>query len=232
MKRSKKQRRERIYEMRNLKKKTAQNKQHTARHTAAVMTDKIKQRWQQAEKMIKTKTTTIMTTTAAIMTAVTNWVKKFLHLNRISKEIRIRIKIKSIYNEATCFLSTHLIKKEINKQKAAINRFKLQSVYNRFFAVQWVHKMYFMICTHNSFIFTQQLYLNRIVCSALKIICVVFFNLIFFLCMYQERFFFFFFFLIDLKEITICNISTDLMKQWEFNSDDKANMMTAVRKEV
>ena len=36
MRRSKKQRRERIYEMRNLERKTAQNKQHTAKHTATV----------------------------------------------------------------------------------------------------------------------------------------------------------------------------------------------------
>ena len=42
MKRSKKQRREKIYRVKNLKKKTVQNKQHIARYTAAVMTDKIK----------------------------------------------------------------------------------------------------------------------------------------------------------------------------------------------
>ena len=42
MKRSKKQRREKIYEVKNLKKKITQNKQHTARYTAAVMTDEIK----------------------------------------------------------------------------------------------------------------------------------------------------------------------------------------------
>ena len=44
MRRSKKQRREKIYEVRNLKRKTAQNKQHIAKHTAAAMTDKIKQK--------------------------------------------------------------------------------------------------------------------------------------------------------------------------------------------
>ena len=42
MRRSKKQRRERIYEMRNLRRKIAQNKQHTAKYTAAVMTNEIK----------------------------------------------------------------------------------------------------------------------------------------------------------------------------------------------
>ena len=42
MRRSKKQRRKKIYEMRNLRKRIAQNKQHTAKHTAAVMTNKIK----------------------------------------------------------------------------------------------------------------------------------------------------------------------------------------------
>ena len=42
MRRSKKQRRERIYKMKNLKERTAQNKQHIARHTAAVMTNKMK----------------------------------------------------------------------------------------------------------------------------------------------------------------------------------------------
>ena len=42
MRRNKKQRRERIYEMKNSKRKITQNKQHTARHTAAIMTDKIK----------------------------------------------------------------------------------------------------------------------------------------------------------------------------------------------
>ena len=42
MKRNKKQRRERIYKMKNLKERTAQNKQYIARHTAAVTADKIK----------------------------------------------------------------------------------------------------------------------------------------------------------------------------------------------
>ena len=117
MKRSKKQRKERIYEMRDSKRRTAQNKQHIARYTAAVMTDKIKWRWWQAERMTETKTTTIITTTAtaaAVMT-VTNWIKKSSCLNRISKEIRIRTEIKSIYDETTHFLDTYLIKKEINK---------------------------------------------------------------------------------------------------------------------
>ena len=44
MRRNKKQRRERIYEVKNLRKRTAQNEQYIARHTAAVMTDEIKQR--------------------------------------------------------------------------------------------------------------------------------------------------------------------------------------------
>ena len=42
MRRNKKQRRKKIYEMKNLKRKTAQNKQHTARYTAAVTTNEIK----------------------------------------------------------------------------------------------------------------------------------------------------------------------------------------------
>ena len=42
MKRNKKQRRERIYEMKNLKREITQNKQHTARYTAAVTANKIK----------------------------------------------------------------------------------------------------------------------------------------------------------------------------------------------
>ena len=84
--------------------------------------------------MTETKSTTIiiMTTTAAATAA--NWVKKFLHLNRISK--KIKIEIKSIYNEATCSFDTYFIKKKTDEQKAATNRFKLQSVYNRFFVVQ------------------------------------------------------------------------------------------------
>ena len=117
MKRSKKQRRERIYEVRNLKRKTAQNKQHTARYTAAMMTDEIKWRWQWIKKVTEIKTTTIITMTAAAAAAMTaiNWIKKSLCLNRISKKIRIKTEIKSIYDEATCFLNTYFIKKKINE---------------------------------------------------------------------------------------------------------------------
>ena len=88
--------------------------------------------------MMKTETTIIIMTTAAtaaVMTAV-NQIEKFSCLNRISKKIRIRIEIKSIYNEATCFLDTYFIKKKINKQKAATDRLRLQSVYNKSFVVQ------------------------------------------------------------------------------------------------
>ena len=155
-----------------------------------------------------------MMTTAAATTAVmtaANWIEKFLCLNRVSKEIRIRIK--NIYNEATCLFNMYLIKKEINRQKTAINELKLQSVYNKSFVVQQTHKIYFVICTHDSSVFTQQLYSDRTVCFTLKTICAVFFYLIFFFCVYQEKsFFFFFFFSIDLKEITICNISMNLTK--------------------
>ena len=184
--------------------------------------------------MTKIKTTTIITAAAVAAAAmiVINWIENFLCLNRVSKEIRIRTEIKSIYDETTCFLSTHLIKKEINKQKAATDRFRLQSVCNRSFVVQQTHKMYSVICTHNSFIFTQQSHLNRTVCSALRTVCVVFFDLIFFLHTYQERSFFFFFFLIDLKEITIHNISMNLMRQQKSNSSSKANAAAAARKEV
>ena len=218
--------------MKNLKKKIAQNKQHTARHTAAVTADEVKWRWWWTEKMTETKTTTMMTVmTTAVMTAA-NWIKKFSYLNRISKEIKIRIKIKSIYNEATCSLDMCFIKKEINEQKAATDEFKLQFVCNKFFVVQWTHKMYFVICTHNSFIFTQWSYLNRTVCSAFRTVCVVFFDLIFFFCVYQERSFFFFFSSINLKEITICDISMNLMKQWRSDDNDEANTATTARKEV
>ena len=85
---------------------------------------------------MKTETTTMMmTTTAAVMTAV-NWVEKSSYLNRVSKEIRIRTEIKSIYNRTTCFFSMHFIKKKISEQKAATDEFRLQSVYNKFFVVQ------------------------------------------------------------------------------------------------
>ena len=94
-----------------------------------------------------------VTATVTVTMTVTNQTEKFSHLNRISKEIRIKIRIKSIYDEATCFFDTHFIKKEINKQKAATDRFRLQFVCDRFFVVQQTHKMYFVICTHNSFIF-------------------------------------------------------------------------------
>ena len=156
----------------------------------------------------------MMTATTAAAVTATNQIKKFLCLNRVSKEIRIRIEIKSIYNEAICFFDIYFIKKEINKQKAATDKLRLQSVCDKFFVVQQTHKKYFVIYTYNSSAFTQQLYLNRTVCSALRTVCAVFFDLIFFFCIYQERsFFFFFFFSIDFKEITIHNISMNLMKQ-------------------
>ena len=126
----------------------------------------------------------MMTTTAAATAAVTNQIKNFLCLNRVSKKIRIKIKIKSIYDRTTCLFSTHLIKKEINEQKAATDRLRLQSVHDRSFVVQQTHKMYSVICIHNSFIFTQQSHSDRTVCSAFRIICAVFFDLIFFLHTY------------------------------------------------
>ena len=185
--------------------------------------------------MTETETTTIITTAAtatAVMTAA-NQTEKFLCLNRINKEIRIRTEIKSIYDEAICFLSTHFIKKKINKQKAATDRFKLQFICNRFFIVQQIHKMYSVICTYNSFIFTQWSHLNKIICSAFKTVCAVFFDLIFFFHIYWERSsFFFFFFSIDLKEITICNVSMNLTEQQKFNDDSEADAVTAMRKEV
>ena len=162
---------------------------------------------------------------------VINWIKKFSHLNRISKEIRTEIK--SIYDKTIHSFSTHFIKKEINEQKAATDKLKLQFVCDRFFAVQWMYKIYFMICTHNSSVFTQQLYLNRTVCSALKTVCTVFFDLIFFFCVYQERSsFFFFFFSIDLKKITTHNISMNLMKQWEFNNNSRTDTAATAREEI
>ena len=189
--------------------------------------------------MTEIKTTTIITTaaTAAAVMTVINWIKKFLCLNRINKEIRIRTEIKSIYDETTCFFSTHLIKKEINKQKAATDRFRLQSVCNRSFVVQQTHKMYSVICTHNSSVFTQQSYSDRTVCSALRTVCAVFFDLIFFLYAYWERsffffFFFFFFFSIDLKEITIHNVNMNLMKQQKFDSSSRADAAATAREEV
>ena len=174
----------------------------------------------------------MMTATAAAVTAVTNQIKKFLYLNRVSKEIRIRIRIKSIYNKATCLLNTHLIKKEINRQKTATDELRLQFIYDRSFVVQQTHKIYSVICTHNSFTFTQQSYLDRTVCSALRTVHAVFFDLIFFLYTYWERSFFFFFSSISLKEITTHNISMNLMKWWRSDSDDKADAAAAVRKEI
>ena len=174
----------------------------------------------------------IVTAATAVMMTAANQIKKFSYLNRINKEIRIKIRIKSIYDEATCFLSMHFIKKEINRQKAATDRFRLQSVYNRFFAVQQAHKTYFMICTHNSFTFTQQSHSDRTVCSALKITHIIFFDLIFFLYTYQERSFFFFFFSINLKKITICNADINLTEQQKSDSSNKADTVTATRKEI
>ena len=183
--------------------------------------------------MMKTKTIIIMTTTATATAATTviNWTEKFLCLNRISK--KIKTEIKSIYDETTCSFSTYFIKKKINEQKTATDRLKLQSVYDRFFVVQQTHKMYFVICIHDSFTFTQQSHLNRTVCSALKTVCTVFFDLIFFLHTYQERsFFFFFFFSIDFKEITIHNVSMNLMRWQRFNDDSKADAATAAKREI
>ena len=185
--------------------------------------------------MIKTKTTTMMIT-AATVTAVmimTNWIKKSSHLNRINKEIRIRIRIKSIYDEATHFLSMHFIKKKINKQKAATDKFRLQFICDRFFAVQQTHKIYSVICTYNLFIFTQQSYSDRTVCSALKTVHIVFFDLIFFFHTYWKRsFFFFFFFSIDLKEITTHNVSMNLTRQQRSDSSNRTDTATTARKEV
>ena len=143
--------------------------------------------------MTETKTTTMMTMTATTTAAMTaaNWAEKFLCLNRISKEIRIKIEIKSIYNEATHSLSIYFIKKEINEQKATTDRFRLQFVHNKSFVVQQTHKIYFVICIHNLSAFTQWSYSNRIICSALKTVHIIFFDLIFFFYTYQERSFFF-----------------------------------------
>ena len=231
MRRSKKQRRERIYEVRNSEEETAQNKQCIAKHTITVTANKIKWRWQWTKRMTKTETTTMITATITTAAATANWIKKFLCLNRISKEIRIKIEIKSIYDEATCLLNTHFIKKKINRQKAATDEFRLQSVYNRFFVVQQTHKTYSVICTHDSFIFTQQSHSDRTVCSALKTVYTVFFDLIFFFCVYWERSFFFFF-SIDFKEITICNISMNLIKQWKSSSNDRTDMTVMTKKKV
>ena len=173
---------------------------------------------------------TTAATSTAVMTA-TNWAEKSLCLNRVNKEIRIKTEIKSIYDEATCSLSTHFIKKKISKQEAATNRFKLQFVYNRSFIVQWTHKMYSVICTHNLFIFTQQSHSDRTVCSALRTVCAVFFDLIFFLCMYWERSFFFFF-SINFKKITICDINTDLIRQQRSDNDNRADAAAAIKKEI
>ena len=163
--------------------------------------------------MTETETTTMMMMTTTAATTAANQTEKFSYLNRVSKEIRIKTEIKSIYDETTCSFSMHLIKKEISEQKAATDRFRLQSVHNRFFVVQQTHKMYSVICTHNSLIFTQQSYSDRTVCSALRIVHAVFFDLIFFLYTYQERSFFFFFFLIDFKKTTIHDADMNLMRQ-------------------
>ena len=175
----------------------------------------------------------MMTTTAAVTTTAINWVKKSLCLNRISKEIRIKIKIKSIYDRTTHLLSMHFIKKKINRQKTATDEFKLQSVYNRFFVVQQTYKIYSVICTHNLSIFTQQLHSDRTVCSALKTVHAVFFDLIFFFCIYQKRSsFFFFFFSINFKEITIHDVNMNLMRQQKSNDDNRTDTAATARKEV
>ena len=71
MRRNKKQKREKIYRMKNLRERTAQNKQHIVKYTATVTADKTEWRWQWTEKMTKTKTTTMMTAAAAITVMMT-----------------------------------------------------------------------------------------------------------------------------------------------------------------
>ena len=215
--------------MKNLKRKITQNKQHTARCTAAAVTDEIKWRWWWTKRMTETETTTMITATAAAAVTVTNWIKKFLCLNRVSKEIRIRIEIKSIYDEATCSFDMCLIKKEINEQKTATDELRLQSVCNRFFVVQQTHKMYSVICTHDSSAFTQQSHSDRIVCSALRTAHVIFFDLVFFLHVYQEKSSFF---SIDLKEITIHDISMNLMRWWRSDDNDRTDAAVMTKEEV
>ena len=108
--------------------------------------------------------TTIMMMTAAAATAVmtvTNWIKKFSHLNRINKEIRIRIEFKSIYNEATCLLDIHFIKKKsMNKKQQQtdlncslfVTDFLLCSEYTR--CILWsAHTIHSYL--HNNYIQTE-----------------------------------------------------------------------------
>ena len=74
MRRSKKQRREKIYEVRNSEERITQNKQHVTKCTAAAVTDEIKWKWWWTEKMMKIRTTTIIitTTTTAAAAAAAN----------------------------------------------------------------------------------------------------------------------------------------------------------------
>ena len=182
---------------------------------------------------MKTETTTMMTTAAAAAAAVTNWIKEFLCLNRVSKEIRIRTGIKSIYDGTTCPLSMHLTKKEISRQEAATDRFRLQSVCDRPFVVQQAHKMYPVVCTHNSSVFTQQPHLGRTACSALRTARAIFFDLVSFPCAYQGRpSSSFSSSSIGPKGTTTCDAGTDLVGWWGSGSSSRADTAAAARGEA
>ena len=130
-----------------------------------------------------------------------------------------------------CSLCTCSDKKEINKWKINTNVFKSQFLWIKFLAVQWTHKIYFAVCIYSSSAIVQQSYSNRIICSALKTVCAVFFDLLSFFCMYRESFFFFFFFFffsIGPKEITAQETDTDLTEKWESDDNREVNAATAM----
>ena len=131
-----------------------------------------------------------------------------------------------------CFLCMCFDKKETNEWKINTDVFKLQFLQIRSLAVQQTHKIYSVICTHSLFITAQWLYLNRIIYSAFKTVCAVFFDLFSFLYMYRESFFFFFFFFfsIDFKKITAWETNTNLTEKWKFDDNKETDAAAAMNK--
>ena len=128
----------------------------------------------------------------------------------------------------TCIL---LRKKSMNKKQQQmssncslfITDFLLCSRHTRY--ILWsAHTIH--LYSHNNHIWTELLVLH------LKLYTLFFFDLIFFFYVYWERSSFFFFFLINFKEITICNVNTDLTEQQRSDNDDKADAAAAARKEI
>ena len=134
---------------------------------------------------------------------------------------KLKLKAKVILMK-WCVLFAHTLAK-----KKLMNKKQIQMYLNYnfckldFFTVQWTYKTYFTVCTHSSSIIAQWLYSDRIIYSASKTVCIVFFNLLCFLYMYRENFLFFFF--IDFKEITVWKTDINLTKRWESDRNEKTN---------